>query len=401
MTESNASSRPPETLPPILQIAPEIAPGSGVGGVAYQLEQQFLAAGVAVSRFTLAEARGAWLPEPGPGLRGRLALLFRVVWFSTIGTWLARRALAAAPTSISICHNDVLAGDIYVNHGILRAAMKARGHYLLRMLRNPLHLFTALRDAHRFRSRIHRVVVSLTTREAELLSSTYSKVSAESVVIANGVDIDRFTPPPAESRLAARAEVLPNPNPAATWLLFVGHEFDRKGLPLAIAALSQLSEPVGLLVVGGTPEMVVAAREQAVRAGVSEQVHLLGRLADPMPAFRAADCLVLPSAYEANALVVLEALAAGLPAIVTPVGYAPDLIRDGVNGFLVERTAAGVRQGIENYLRSDRRRLAEGARTSGEAHAWPLIAARYLELITRLAPDTRAPGSTDGKRTTT
>ena len=78
----------------ILQIAPEIAPGSGVGGVAHHLEEAFGRAGVATSRFTLADARGAWLPEPGPGVRGRLVLLARVVWFSAVGTVLARRRVA-------------------------------------------------------------------------------------------------------------------------------------------------------------------------------------------------------------------------------------------------------------------------------------------------------------------
>src|SRR5512133_3338950 len=113
----------------IVQICPEIGPGSGVAGVAYNLEREWQRLGVQTERFTLTEARGGWLPQPGPGIRGRLVLLARVVWFSTVGTLLARRYLRSRPGALSICHNDALAGDVYVNHGVVQAAMRARGAY--------------------------------------------------------------------------------------------------------------------------------------------------------------------------------------------------------------------------------------------------------------------------------
>src|SRR5690606_875955 len=125
----------------------------------------------------------------------RVAHARDVVWFSTVGSRRARRYLAARPDAVSICHNDVMAGDIYVNHGLLEAAMRARGNYAWRMLRNPLHVFTALRDRIRYRGSIHRGIVALTSREAELLREIYGRVPAQVTVIPNGVDLDRFRPP--------------------------------------------------------------------------------------------------------------------------------------------------------------------------------------------------------------
>jgi UDP-glucose:(heptosyl)LPS alpha-1,3-glucosyltransferase len=58
-------------------------------------------------------------------------------------------------------------------------------------------------------------------------------------------------------------------------------------------------------------------------------VHFAGAHRDPIPFFWASDVLVLPSAYEANALVVLEALACGLPVVSTSVGFAPDIVVEG------------------------------------------------------------------------
>lgn len=369
----------------IVQIAPEIEAGSGVGGVAYHLERAFERAGVTTERLTLAEAHGSWLPAPGAGLRGRVALLARVVWFSVVGTVVARRFLAARPDAVAICHNDVVAGDVYVNHGILRVAMRARGGYAWRMARNPLHLFTALRDAIRYRGRAHRAVVNLTQGEREALRVTYPRLRVPSVVISNGVDVERFVPPSDEVRLAARHALdLPD---GAVHVVFVGHEFSRKGLPLLLDAAATVPR-VHVSVVGGSPDMLHDVRTHVDRLGTGDRVRLVGRVDDPRPWLRAADALALPSAYEANALVVLEALACGVPVIATPVGYASDVLEDGTNGWLVERSVHGVTRGLRALVALDapsREAVSGAARATAERHGWDAVARRYLALARELA----------------
>jgi glycosyltransferase involved in cell wall biosynthesis len=366
----------------IVQIAPSIGPGSGVAGVAYALEREFIAAGATVERFTAADAG-----RPPGSVRGRtsfathLTRARNVVWFSTVGTRRARRFLAARPGAVSITHNDVMAGDVYVNHGLLQAAMRARGDYIWRMVRNPVHLFTALRDRIRYRGRTHRAVVALTTTEAELLVSTYGRVRAPIHVIPNGVDIERFRPPDAAERVQARAKL--GLDDDRTIALFIGHEFERKGLPIAIAALRTALD-VLLLVVGGSPDMVRRAQAQARAAGVAERVHFAGAHGDPVPYLWAADVLVLPSAYEANALVVLEALACGLPVVSTRVGFAPDVLVDGENGFLVERDAESVGTRLGELASQPLDEWRRRARRAAEPYAWPRVARRYLDLVESL-----------------
>lgn len=365
----------------IVQIAPAIAPGSGVAGVAYHLEREFLAAGATVERFTAATAGRPPRTSRRSAVGTHLARARKVVWFSTVGTVRAKRFLAARPDAVTICHNDVLAGDVYVNHGLLQAAMRARGRYAWRMVRNPVHLFTAVRDRIRYRGRSHRAVVALTPGEARLLVSTYGRVRAPIHVIPNGVDTERFRPPSDEERAAARARLgLPD---GRTVAVFVGHEFERKGLPIAIEALRHAPD-AGLLVVGGTAEMIRRAEAVARRHGVAERVVFAGTHRDPVPFFHAADLLVLPSAYEANALVVLEALAAGLPVVSTRVGFAPELIADGENGYLVDRDPASVGARLDELSRADPEPWRTAARRTGEGYAWPAIARRYLELLESL-----------------
>ncbi|MDF2805135.1 MAG: mshA 2 [Cellulosimicrobium sp.] len=365
----------------ILQIVPTIGPGTGVGAVAHHLEEEWLRRGATVERFTLEDARGGWLPEPGPGLRGKLVLVARVVWFSTVGTVLARRA-ARRPDTVSICHNDALAGDVYVNHGILQAAMRSRGRYALRMLRNPVHLFIAARDRWRYSHRTHRVVVDLVTEEDAALRRTYPRLAVPTVVIGNGVDVRRYRPPTPRERTDARTAL--GVEDARTVVVFVGHEFDRKGLPQVLAALARLDDGTHLVVAGGTADMVAAVQHEAAVRGIAQRVHLLGRTPDPRQALHAADVLALPSAYESYGLVVLEALACGVPVVATPVGCVPDVVEAGRTGHVTPAEPEAIAAAVRDLAGRDREALARAARETAEQHSWTAVADRYLKLFERL-----------------
>jgi len=365
----------------IIQLVPEVRPGSGVEAVAYHLEQEWQRLGIQTARFTLFEAAGSWLPAAGGGLRGKVVLLVRVVWFSTVGTLLARRMLARQPAgTVSICHNDALAGDVYVNHGIIAVAMHARGHGWLRMVRNPLHLATWWRDSVRYASRTHQVVVNLTLQEDVYLRETYRRVTPRTVVIGNGVDTERFAPDPAVRSTTRLGLGLQEADQVA---VFVGHEFDRKGLPQVLEALAGV-EGVRLVVVGGTPDMIASASRTAAGHGVLDRVTFVGTQPDPSSFLVAADLLVLPSAYEAYPLVVLEALACGVPVVATAVGSVPEVIVDGRNGVVVERTAASVADGIRRVLAGDREAMARESRATALRRSWSVVAQDYLRLFETL-----------------
>lgn len=376
----------------IVQIVPELRTGSGVEAVAFHLEREFAQLGAETARFTLADAGGGWLPAAGPGLRGKLALASRVVWFSTVGTVRARRMMAHQPEgTVTICHNDVVAGDVYVNHGITAEAMRARGNRLLRMARNPLHLFVWLRDARRFAGHTHSAVVNLSGAEDQALRRTYPRVRPPTVIIGNGVDTSRYRADPA-AKAATRASL--GIAPEADVGVFVGHEYGRKGLPQIMEAMPGLSGFI-LLVVGGTAEMIAAAQQQAVSLGVAERVRFVGQQSDPRPYFHASDVFVFPSAYESYGLVVLEALACGVPVVATAVGCVPDVIDDGVNGAIVGSSAASVGAGIRQCLTADRAAQAQAARATAENNSWTAVAKQYLQLFDSLAGERRGqrPGS--------
>lgn len=367
----------------ILQISPEFGAGTGVGGVAEALEDEWRALGHDVRRFGPHEAGCGSLSSPGPGLRGRLRLAGRVVWFSTVGTVRARRVIRGLPPgSVTVCHNDALAGDVYINHGLLTTAMKARGRFIWRMARNPLHLFTSVRDRYRYRTGVHRVVVSLSEADRRTLTHHYGLSRRAAVVIPNGVHLDRYSPAsPAERSEARRALGIPQDVRVA---VFVGHEYDRKGLPLLLGALIGLPDHHAV-VVGGTAEQVRLARK-GLAPDLASRVHWLGRRPDAREALSASDVLVLPSAYEANPLVVLEALAAGLQVVTTPVGSVPELLTNDEVSRIVERTAEGVQGGLAGLAAADLapETVRDRARSIAATQSWDLVAAEYLKLFERI-----------------
>ena len=369
----------------IVQIAPFIGRGSGVAGVAANLETEFRAMGHTVERFTLDDARvRRRRPWPKTAFFRALASLQQAVAFSTVGTVRARRFLAARPAAVSITHNGAMTGDVYVNHGVVFAAMRARGQTLWRMVRNPTHIFTFCRDLIRYRSRIHRAVVALADDEVRVLRRTYGRVQPPIVVIPNGVDLDHFRPPSFQERRDARASFHLDEEDRV--VLFIGHEFERKGLAFAIDALVH-APTVLLLVVGGRVNTLADARAHAEQAGVADRVLFVGVRTDLALMFAASDIFVLPSAYESHGLVILEALASGVPVVATRVGCAPDVVEDGVNGFLIDRDPVEIADRLEQLAASDLDAFATRARESAQVHSWRSTAEQYIALLREVAAE--------------
>ena len=370
----------------IVQIVPFIGPGTGVAGVAWNLEKEFRALGATVERYTFTDAVRHRVRPPWPNVRvlARIRGGWRMVWFSTVGTRRARAFLASRPDAVVICHNNVLVGDVYVNHGLLLASMRARGRSTWGIYRNPVHVFIYLRDRVRYRGRAHRAVVCLSEADAADLRATYGPVRPRVVVIPNGVDLERFRPPTPDERQAARTELGLGTEERVA--VFVGHEFSRKGLSFAIRGL-QVAPSVLLLIIGGNDDIIAEANAEAQELGVGDRVLVLGPRDRLTPFLAASDFFVLPSAYEANALVVLEALASGLPVIATPVGFAPEIVVDGENGCLVERDGRLVGERMEQLANLDDGELAEWsrrARATAERYGWRGVAQHYLELVEEL-----------------
>jgi L-malate glycosyltransferase len=109
-----------------------------------------------------------------------------------------------------------------------------------------------------------------------------------------------------------------------------------KGLEFLVAAADLLAKKdfdFELLFVGHDKEGALA--DCVSRAASRERIRLVGPVSPPWGLMKTFDCLVIPSLQEAMGRVTLEALACGVPLVVTDVGGLPEVVADGVNGFVV------------------------------------------------------------------
>lgn len=141
--------------------------------------------------------------------------------------------------------------------------------------------------------------------------------------------------------------VAPAPRPPGPLLrvLFVGSLGQRKGLSYLFSACRQLRKAVQLTVIGARPAIDCPAldHELADVRWIPGCPHT--RILSEMAAH---DVLVLPSLFEGFGLVLLEAMAMGLPIITTPHTAGPDLIDEGVQGFIVPiRDATAIAEKLE------------------------------------------------------
>ncbi len=165
-------------------------------------------------------------------------------------------------------------------------------------------------------------------------------------VVPNGVDTDRFRPAAVGEREECCREL--GLDPALRWIAFVGFFSPEKNPDVLfeawLALPPALRERTGLVYAGATesryhevdPALAPRIRAEASRLGLSEQVRLLGEMPDVERLYRAADALAMPSTREAFGMVLIEAMASGLPVIATRIGGVTDtIIEDGVTGVLV------------------------------------------------------------------
>lgn len=204
----------------------------------------------------------------------------------------------------------------------------------------------------------------------------YPSLPGKWQIVHPGVDVTRFSSP---DREACRAEVRQRhgiPSDACL-ILFVGMNFEVKGLDTIIDAVATVrqgnsSSAVHLLVVGRGDEQKYG--QLATQKGIANAVTFAGTQTHGIERyFRAADIFTMLSRFDTFGMVVLEAMAAGLPVIVSPTVGAADLVSQSVNGFvtILEESTSSATAAILQLLDPDRRSLmGKAALATAAEHDW-------------------------------
>ncbi len=195
-------------------------------------------------------------------------------------------------------------------------------------------------------------------------------------LIPNGVDLSAFAAPP------------PVPQAGPFKIICVARLIERKGQHHLIRAVKHLTDE-GLdvtLDLVGTGDALADYQALAQALGIAERVNFVGYVPrEEIPRYYlGAHVFVLPSFNEGMALAALEALAAGLPLVLTRTGGTEELVQEHVNGLTFEWGDVAALTAHLKQLVLDRtlaERMGRLSRSRAIAYSWDRIAARYRQLF--------------------
>ena len=199
---------------------------------------------------------------------------------------------------------------------------------------------------------------------------------------------------------SARISIVPEPIDLEAWqvalrmapqeagplrVLSVAHLYPRKGVDTLLRAFARLRTESVLRIVGVGPERQRLER-LACELAIADRVHFLGQLSFRALAaeYRNAALFALPTSQEGFGIVFLEAMASSLPIVAGRAAAVPEVVNEGVNGFLVDpddqKTLA---QTLGRLLEKPETRQAMGSAGFARVRQYdsPIVARRFLDLV--------------------
>ena len=259
------------------------------------------------------------------------------------------------------------------------------------------------RSFARWRARLHGMFGRWTVRLADRVVAP-SKVTAKELeqdygardveVIYNGIAVDDQVARAAETLEARLSDGEPT-----EIVIYAGRMRTRKAVAVLLKAFQQVlvERPRAELILIGAGEQYDALREYHRQLELGDRVRFLGGKprSEVFDGYAQADVYCLPSRYEGFPVATLEAMAVGLPVVLTTVSGNPEAVEDGISGRLVEpEDAQGLAEALIELLEDPdkRRRMGrEAQKRVRDAFAIGTIAADYLELWQNLTSEHTSP----------
>jgi UDP-glucose:(heptosyl)LPS alpha-1,3-glucosyltransferase len=292
----------------------------------------------------------------------------------------AQRRLDALPLDVVHDMGHGWQCDVFQPHGGSRNAafeqnLRLSPHWLRSFKRRAARWLPRYREFRRLAAEQYaadgRLFIAVSRMVADDFERHHGALRAQVRLVYNGVDIERFSP---ARRSSDRARVRNELSVAddGLLLLIVAHNFRLKGVPALLAAAGLLAAdgwPIRLAVVGGKRH--ASWNRMAARLGAGGVARFVGPVDDAMPYYAAADAYIQPTWYDPCSLVLLEALASGLPVVTSRYNGAGELLTPGREGWIVDdpgdprELAERVRPLFDPAARE---RMSADARTLAEKH---------------------------------
>lgn len=332
--------------------------------------------------------RVKWVRIPLPKKPGVL----RYVFFNLLAPAALRRHVkmrGKPPQLIQATQGQYVGADICYAHFCHRAYLQGGWRLqnatgLRRLLRWLTYQYNAFLEARAFLAA--KFVVAPSIGLVRELVATYPFLQGRAFVNPNPVDVAAFTKPLNFNHIAQRRALGLDATASVLCFAALGN-FSHKGLALVFEAMAGLSAvSPSLIVVGGSPGEIDEYQQLALNLGLQGRVIFTGFQSDVRPYFWAADLFVFPSISETFALVVMQAMAAGVPAVVTRLHGVEDYAVEGENAWIVTREPDAIGAAIARAL-ADPNKLAQASNAawlSAMAYDTPGFVVRWRELLAKL-----------------
>ena len=300
------------------------------------------------------------------------------LWFA-FATWLStRRGFDVVHSHENTWHGQVQTVHVVpvkysLFHGVVGWPLALRW---VKIMTSPRLLAYLGLERSRYRMSKHRRIVVTSGSLQKVMAQTYPLTQSATSIVTPGVS-SVSGPPSVDEMRAARVRLgLPE---EGRCILLVANDYRKKGLPSLIAAMRHVPEDCYLAVVGNS-DQIPGFRQEFVESQFQHRIHFLGSLRNVDDAYRAADCLVHPTLEDTFAMVVLEAMAHGVPVVVSGDQFCgiSALLTDANNALILEnpRDAHALAEAVIRIL-SDKKlalRLIANGQAFAQRHLWSEIA---------------------------
>ncbi|MBP7766485.1 MAG: glycosyltransferase family 4 protein [Syntrophaceae bacterium] len=296
--------------------------------------------------------------------------------------WFVQRRLAQGAFDLVHSHERIFAADLFTLHGI------PHRFWVRRIRQKSMSLYdraTAWVENRLVYEGGCRKFVAVSGLTKAIFLQEFPVDPDRVAVIHPGVNLSDYDRPDRdETRRMTRLSL--GVGPADALIIFASMNFEIKGLDDILVSLGKLKRKTGRfkLIVAGKGN-VKKYSKLAREAGIADNVLFAGvvskeRLVD---FYLAGDLYLMLSRFDTFGMVVLEAMAAGLPVMISKAVGARDLVREGENGFVVSDPSdhEQIVSRLEILFDADRRRqMAEAACRTAAQNTWDRVAEKYENL---------------------
>lgn len=328
-----------------------------------------------------------WTPDPGAVRFEKIPIVSFPKWMTTVSfAWFVQNQIRRGNFDLVHSHERIFAADLFTLHGV------PHRYWVDQVRRKSMSLYdraTAWVERKLVLEGGCRKFVAVSSLTRDIFLQEYRIDPEKVAVIHPGVELSGYRRKNKnEARRAVRSSLgIGERDPV---IVFASMNFEIKGLDDILASLGRLQKQAGSLklVVAGKGN-IKKYQKMAGEAGVAKNIIFTGvldreKLTD---LYLAGDLYVMLSKFDTFGMVVLEAMAAGLPVMVSSRVGAKDVVVQGENGFVIENPSD--HDHVASVLKmmldeGNRRRMSAAALATASENSWDAATEKYRSLYTEI-----------------